>query len=66
MSYVAALATDDFYSVIQTLEAEERKGGHFDFFFANYIPSQKYMTKLERAGKKLQRHLIFVLWWFGY
>lgn len=33
MSYVAALATDDFYSVIQTLEAEERKGGHFDFFF---------------------------------
>ena len=32
MSYVAALATDDFYSVIQTLEAEERKGGHFDFF----------------------------------
>lgn len=57
MSYVAALATDDFfYSVIQTLEAEERKGGHFDFFFANYIPSQKYMTKLERAGKKFQRH----------
>lgn len=33
MSYVAALAIDDFYSVIQTLEAEERKGGHFDFFF---------------------------------
>lgn len=34
MSYVAALVTDDFYSrnVIQTLEAEERKGGHFDFF----------------------------------
>lgn len=56
MSYVAALATDDFYSVIQTLEAEERKGGHFDFFFANYIPSQKYMTELEIAGKKFQRH----------
>ena len=56
MSYVTALATEDFYSVIQTLEAEERKGGHFDFFFANYIPSQKYMTKLERAGKKFQRH----------
>ena len=42
MSYVTALATDDFYSVIQTLEAEERKGGHFDFFLRiTYLVKRK-------------------------
>ena len=45
MSYVTALATDDFYSVIQTLEAEERKGGHFDFFLRiTYLVKSKWQS----------------------
>ena len=57
-SYVAAVAMDDSYgrNGVRSLETEAGKRQTFCLSFADYIPREKYITKLERTVEKLRSH----------
>ena len=66
-SYVAAVAMDDSYgrNGVRSLETEAGKRQTFCLSFADYIPREKYVTKLERTVEKLRSHSnvhVVVLW----